>query len=313
MLEISFNELSLQSISANQAHSDDLYKQFFAACDSIANLKIAPLRVLSHIDFKNSTLQNTYFTIGQFLDGFKDDQKKRYLGYISQQKNIYKNPYYSYDKKEVSGFAYAHENQVMSISFNNKNNWAEHQYEITSETLDEAGEEIIPGTHQINHCWHKESVEHHQNWIRNSYTDKFDKIGPPEDLKKFWKELEKRFPMLIFPPHVEEMLNYYGSVNNPNFKKVASYLKRLNVHLLQVNMGRAAFDNIPGDVSLESEKTLNKHPGTRNFKVLDGSTELFSLHAKPGGNVRIHLFPIPDENKYVVGYIGPHLAIASEN
>jgi len=313
MLEISFNELSLDIQPANEAHSDNIYNQFFYACDKIMAQKIAPIRILTHVDFKNSILGNVYFTIGQFIAGFQDDQRKRYLAYISQQSNIYRNPYYSFDQKEVSGFASAHENQVISISFNIDNNWAEHQYEITSETLDETGEEIIIDTHRVNHCWHEDSVEHHRNWLRDSYTNKFNAITHPDDLNTFWKEIEKRFPMLIFPAHVEEMFNYYGSVNNPVFKKAVGYLKRLNAHLLLVYMERANFNSIPGDVSPEGPTTLGMYPGTRDFKMPDGTTKLFSLHAKPGGNLRIHLFPLPDEKKYVVGYVGNHLPTAREN
>jgi hypothetical protein len=313
MLEVSFNELSLDIPPANNAHSDDIYKQFFSACDKIVEQKIAPLRVVSNVDFKNSMLANVYFTVGQFIEGFEDDQRKRYLGYISQQSNIFKNPYYSFNGKEVDGFAYAHENQVTAISFSSENRWAEHRYEITSETLDPSGTEIIPGTHEINHCWNDASVVHHSNWIRDSYTTKFNTIGHPEDLKKFWEEIETRYPMLVFPPHVEAMFNAYGSVNNPIFKKAVSYLKRLNAHLLQVYMGRANFDDIPGDVSPEGPTTLGMYPGSRDFNMPDGTKKLFSLHAKPGGNLRIHLLPLHGEKKYVVGYVGIHLPTAREN
>lgn len=313
MLEVSFNELSLEIPSANQAHSDDIYKQFFAACDAITSLKIAPLRVPSNVDFKNSILGSVYYTVGQFIEVMQADQRKRYLGYISQQNSIFKNPYYSFGNRKVSGFAYAHENQLLSISFNSENHWAEHQYEITSETLDEAGEEIILGSHQINHCWHKDSVNKHSNPTRDAYTDKFNQIGQAEDLEEFWKGLEKRFPMLVFPAHLEDMFKYYRSVNNPNFKKAAGYLKRLNAHLIQVYMDRANFDNIPGDVSPEGETTLGMYPGSRDFMMPDGTTKLFSLHAKPGGNLRIHLYPLPNEKKYVVGYVGIHLPTAKEN
>jgi hypothetical protein len=72
-------------------------------------------------------------------------------------------------------------------------------------------------------------------------------------------------------------------------------------------------EEIPSKVSVESGATLNKYGSERTFRCRDGTDRLFSWHVRlTPGSWRIHFFPLPEERRILIGYVGPHLPTVSD-
>jgi hypothetical protein len=315
MLEVSFNELSLETQVINQAHAASLFKDFFSLCDDLGKLKIDTLRVRSVKDIKHKSFNGLYFSMENYLRTLKNDDRLRILGYLAQEPILAENPYYKFADQYVTGFGYAHENDLLSISVNNQGNWNEQEYDLLREYLEDGLDaEVTTTMVRVRHCPSLAALAGLESYLRDSYL-KRKQYGIEEvnDLQMFWKDREELFPMLFFSADVEAVIHKHYSIHHPDFKKAAGYLKRLNDHLTLVRLNQAFFDQLPGDVSNEGEATLNKYGVERTFHMPDGNPVVFSLHVKLGGTVRIHLYPQQDLGKYVIGYIGPHLPTVKYN
>jgi hypothetical protein len=61
----------------------------------------------------------------------------------------------------------------------------------------------------------------------------------------------------------------------------------------------------------ESQTTLQMYSGERTFLCPDGVSRVFQWHLKRDDATRIHFFDFPERRRILIGYIGPHLPIAS--
>jgi hypothetical protein len=311
MLEIVFNELSLNGKAASKGYAQSVYQDFFNLADNINSLKIAPVRIRMSVDIANRTISEEYYTVKDWIKSLPNEQRQRYLGFIVQDVIITDNPYFSIEGTDVVGLGYAFSNDLAAVSYSTNNVWINVKYEITRDYLPDGNSEVITDTVTVNHCVIQKVIGEyrvaHSKWLRDTYAGKQEGlINNLQSFDEFWEKKSQIFPWLDFGNEVNHHVRGYGSISDSNFKKVLRYLQSLNQHLVSVNGDNEIFDNLPGDVSNDSEATLNMYGEERTFTCHDGQQRKLSLHAKLG-DVRIYMMPRKDEKRMVVGYIGKHL------
>lgn len=314
MLEIAFNELSLNTRTTTKAHAVAVIEQFFEIADNINQLKISPLRIRADRNFYTVNLcdHNQFFNIKEWLKTVSNEKRQRYVAYVVQQKVLSNNPYHIYQGQFANGFGYSYENKTISISINVGNNWCEDAYRIERQYLEDSPEaEVQVDQVSVDHCPSAEKVNKFvpilEEFVRDSRKEALRSF---RDINDFWDKKNILFPKLIFTDNVKDLIQKYGSPKHPDLKKALSFLRRLNEHLSKAERGEASFDEYPGDFSPESESTLNEFGDLRRFKLPNGSTETFNLHAKPGNSVRVHFLPDAVSGICYIGYIGIHLSTA---
>ncbi len=309
MIEVGFNELSFYERAASKGHAVSVFESFFQLIDSITELKIAPVRIRSSTDINTNSISDQFFCIKDWLQTLENPTRQRYLGYIAQQPLIADNPYFKHANTDVVGFGYAFENDLVSVSFSTNSVWIENEYRLTREYLPDADSDVVIEEVTVKHCVKNEEELEYSNWIQEEFGRKQATAAKElEDFNAFWANRAMVFQWLDFANEVNEQVQLFGSVNNPSFKKAMRYLMQLNQHLNLVNRGEAEIGSIPGDVSNDGETTMSMYGDERTFTCPDQVRRTFSLHSKLG-DVRIYLYPmpLPENNRYIVGYIGGHL------
>jgi hypothetical protein len=307
MLEVAFNELSLDEKARSTDHAAMVFTNFFKLIDSINELKIAPVRIRTSVDLANRVISEKHFNLKDWLRTLGNDDRRRYISYIVQDPIITDNPYFSLGNINVVGFGYAFVNDLVSVSYPTNDKWNGEFYKITKEYLPNIDSDVIVVEVTVNHCLKKDNAITHSNWIIETYQNKQKVAGKNLlDFDDFWARRMLLFPWLEFALSVNQNIRIFGSIGSSDFKKAVRYLFSLNQHLLDINRGNHIFGEIPGDISNDGEATMNEYGDVRTFRCPDGRNRIFSMHVKLG-DVRIYLWPLPNENKYIVGYIGPHL------
>ncbi len=132
------------------------------------------------------------------------------------------------------------------------------------------------------------------------------------DGSELWERREALFPDLQFCDAVQDTVAQIGT-NNPLLHHIARKLAALNKVANEWTSGPFPRDALPFRVSPESERTLNQYGGFRDFVCPDGLVRRFVPHARlTPQEWRIHFLEEKIDGKLVIGYIGPHLPIASE-
>lgn len=293
----------------NAGHAAALFDALFEICDEINKLKLGTFRLRTKKGINLTAFHGHHLTIITYLEKLDNENRTRYTTYLAQPPLIANNPYHKFEDKEAIGFGYAYETGTVSVSINNTVNWKENSYEISREFLPEGlDEDIQLNKKNVMHLPFIDQVPHLLPAIEAALLTKavldLDDIGSIGD---FWAKRTELFTMLDFSPDAEVLLHKFGSIGHPDFIKAARYFERLNLHLIAVGLKKAKFDQIPGDVSLDSEMTLTRYGAERIFNLPSGGSGKFSLHAKLGGNLRIYLWPEEALGRITIGHVGHHL------
>lgn len=129
------------------------------------------------------------------------------------------------------------------------------------------------------------------------------------DPRGFWSNRQAIFPNLIFAPGVENNLRDSAT----HFHTIVRKLSKLNESARE---WQEIEDPVPRwkiKVTPESERVMND-PGLRRHREFQshvGTSRLFEWHARYGSGGRIHLRFDSDSREVEIGYIGPHLPLAS--
>jgi hypothetical protein len=243
------------------------------------------------------------------LPRLEADERNRYSTYLAQTSFISDNPYYSYGGTEAIGFGYAYENDQITVSINNADNWSENSYTINKEyLLEEQDAEVVVENKEVKHLPHENQLDTFKPFfIESALKNAKFNVSNILTIEDFWNRRSEIFEMLDFSVESENLLKKFTSISHPHFSKAMNYFERLNLHLLEVSLGRKKFDNLPGDISLDGEATLNKYSNERIFTLPSGNAKIFSTHAKLGGNLRIYLYPEESRGRISIGHIGHHL------
>lgn len=308
MLELYFNELSLKTQAVNPAHANTMLLALFELCDAVTALKLGTVRLRTQ---KGIAAQNIFFdnyNLYEFFGTLKQEDRQRYVTYLAQSAHLHDNPYYTLEDEEVIGFGHAYEAEGIAISINNADNWPAISYPIKREYLAEGDDaEIEYLVKNVSHLPNIGQITAYKPYFSEKTLENARlNLANINSISDFWQKREELFPNLYFCPEAEAMLLKFGSVNHPTFIKAASYLEKLNLHLLEVKMKRKKFDAFPGKISPDTKQTLTSYSEEREFTLPSGNKEVFSVHAKLG-ELRIYLYPDVPNTRIIIGHIGGHL------
>lgn len=145
-----------------------------------------------------------------------------------------------------------------------------------------------------------DSKETFERWISNysakSIVEQYDSIS------EIWEKREEIFPNLIFCGDTQKQLEGFG-INDKELRTIFEKLNSLDSYLSSND--QLNFDDLNFQISPESSSTMQQYGNLRQFRLPNGTTEIFTLHIKLP-NLRIHIFP-NNKGKCFIGYIGKHL------
>src|SRR5665213_1170265 len=109
----------------------------------------------------------------------------------------------------------------------------------------------------------------------------------------------------LFAQALRQLQNLTGA--EMAFAHVVQHLLALSFQALDWNDGPFEV-SYPYRCSEESNVTLQKFSGSRDFTCADGIKRLFSWHSKINAVAwRIHFLPNPQSRRVLIGYVGVHL------
>lgn len=144
-------------------------------------------------------------------------------------------------------------------------------------------------------------LDQHLDWLGRIQTPL------PANGQQLWDETTVLFPNLDFCDSVEAQIKNLGG-DSRNFRAVMRGLYDLEKYCHSWSNG--GFDiHALNNASGESGPTLEMYDEERKFWCPDGVQRVFEWHLKRG-DIRIHFFDFPSEQRLLVGYVGPHLRTA---
>jgi len=177
-------------------------------------------------------------------------------------------------------------------------------FTLSVDFLELIGEEFREGSEVIDNVARAEHarpiIENHNKVVRAS-------INP----RSFWDAKEGMFLGLRFLPGVRRQIE---EVDEATLRVVMSRLVSIDAAALKWRQNRA--QSLPEwqcKVTPESESTMKNADcvRARTFVTTSGRSEVFELHARFGSGGRIHLWLDDADRAVEVGYIGPHLPLAT--
>lgn len=206
---------------------------------------------------------------------------------------------------EAKGFGAAFLGEMLLLSLFTSEQW--NTYELTGWHwyLDSDGEEkTAPVT--VPHFATLDHFEHHKAWIQQRQQEQLQRSSD------VWEKRSEFFSNLTLCGDVKRQLKTVGLSGYLN--QIIDRLRTLDTFTSTWKSREFDLNRLKGGTNLrvsgESDSTMRIYSGQRRFKLPDGRRELFELHIKVG-DLRFHFYPDDSEKKVYVGYIGPHLPIAT--
>lgn len=192
----------------------------------------------------------------------------------------------------------------LAVSLRSGPLWLSSYVELKISVIDEDGE-LSDSLEQIPHASHSSHIHEHRSWI-NARLRSASRSNVNEG-SDIWFHREEWFPHLYFCEQVKEQLQELSRGD----LRLFPVLKRM--HELEeycVKWLDGPFDHtlIVSKVSPESPATLEEYGVERTYLCHDGEFRKFSWHVRlTPGEWRLYFYPLPEERKLIIGYIGPHL------
>lgn len=166
------------------------------------------------------------------------------------------------------------------------------------------GNDIQTRTLDVLHAGRSAHIEEHASWLQRRQTP------PPTNGIQLWDQRSALFPSLDFCTSVEDQIKGLGG-DGPPFRSALRGLTDLQKYCNDWTAGGFDIHGIH-NASGESKPTMDKYGDERKFRCPDGVDRWFEWHVKRG-DTRIHFFDFPAQRRLLVGYVGGHLRIASED
>jgi len=261
------------------------------------------------------------YTVANWLhDNAVDREERRYLLTIST-----KYPYLEdfdssqhsdpvelmecyYEDQRADGFRYAYWMEALALSFFTNPMWNRHIIDnLSLQHIDPETGELMKKTVSVIHASMPEHVSRHRDWIDRRIQDSV-RDGPD-----IWYSRKELYPSLLFCDSVRQQLLQIHT-SNPLLRQIKERLSELETFCKNWEAGPFDPRNLRGRPRAERQATLQQYGDQRTFKCPDGEQRVFSWHVSLNpGAWRLHFFPLENERKIIIGYIGPHLPTATEN
>jgi hypothetical protein len=205
------------------------------------------------------------------------------------------------------GLGVAYWLDALAISLRSDEAWCYNRLQLRIMQLDE-NEEFLECVREIPHASSVKHIQEHIIWIKERLRQ--DDSLLVRDGASIWEHKEEWFPNLFFSEKVGEQMQSLASGN----LLLMPIMKRLHELEAFCNAWLAGpFDQnkMSSKVTNESESTLAMFTAERTFRCHDGMPRTFRWHLRlTPGSWRLYFYPLVEERKLIIGYIGPHLRTA---
>lgn len=314
-LEMVFNDLSLRPLAADVYAARQRMAEFVQTIIVATQHGVKGLRTPAHFNVEELApgypvvrwvndkeighdLRNFYLklaTNAPFLIGVDDANiQERFV--LSD---------FFYEDKQAIGLGVAFLLDSLAVSLRSDPCWYESHIKLKISQLDDDGE-IAEVFEDILHVSSGSHIREHLPWINERLYSEIQ-----ADVQKgldIWQHKEEWYPHLYFCEKVGEQLQaiYRG---NLMLGPVLKWLRALEDYCRVWSDGPFDQYKISNNITLESPSTLETVGKERTFLCHDGEIRTFSWHAKMTPmEWRMYFYPLEEERKLIIGYIGPHLS-----
>lgn len=209
-------------------------------------------------------------------------------------------------EEQAIGLGVAFLLDALAVSLHSDPCWFDSYLQLKISQIGDDGE-LTDTFEEIPHASHSSHIREHIIWIQkrlrsNARSDVHEGLD-------IWSGKEQWFPHLYFCEKVREQCQglYRG---DPRLLPIMKRLYELEDYCSDWLDG--SFDHTKiNKATPESAATLDLYGTERTFQCHDGEFRVFSWHIRlTPGAWRIHFYPLQDERKLIIGYVGPHLNTA---
>ncbi|MBF0183354.1 MAG: hypothetical protein HQM06_03050 [Magnetococcales bacterium] len=223
--------------------------------------------------------------------------KSPFLAGLSDQQEQADNCDFFFGGNQAEGLGAAYLTGNLAISWPSDPLWDSPCLTLTIHALQADGQihdfkENIPHASQPTHI-----NQDHRPWIEDL---KKKSVNTADDL---WQNMTAYYPSLHCCDAVREQVK---KLPKESLNSIMRGLHCLETYCQHWQTGSFNQNELGCDSTTESEPTKQQYGNQRTFTCPDGSSRLFSYHAKTG-KWRIHYDPAPGPGKLYIGYIGRHL------
>jgi hypothetical protein len=124
------------------------------------------------------------------------------------------------------------------------------------------------------------------------------------DGSALWQERNELFDRLDFCDRVCGDLKSLRN-GNPLLLAAIKKLHAFNLYCRKWDAGDFDCGDLPFKITIDSQVTLNMFADQRTFLCPDGTTQVFSYHARLTPSAwRMYFLPVPERRRILIGYIG---------
>jgi hypothetical protein len=233
-------------------------------------------------------------------------QRAPYLDGVSERELEGFPPLYEYRfRGEIAnGLGVAHLLRAIAVSLPSDRCWDSPRVIVEAHHLDEDSE--LESSVEVHHA----SSPEHAEAVREFVVRRLgEESNPLTTFAELWRRRREVFPGLQFCVGVERQLERLDV--RAHLRPVIVCLQAINDYVARWQLTEREFSHHEmAGVSPESESRRKALGHQITFQCPDGSTRLFSLHARytPGAG-RIHFLPDIEARRIVIGYVGPKVGI----
>jgi hypothetical protein len=307
-----FNDLSGSS-AVDRLQGTDMMQQFVdvvLACEQprcVLAFCVPPLfdRILLAPDYPVGRWRNER-TLGDEVRRRKFKimlDKRVYYEELAQACEADSDAEYSYEGNRAEGLSLAFRARGVSVSFRSAVCWNATVISIERAAIDSAREDVVITYHTVPHASAVEHVAEHHHIIELS------RIPAPRNGEELWSQRAELYPSLEFCESAEVQVRRLTP--GERFNEALRGLADLQAYC--ATWKTPHFDpHAIANASGESRPTMDKYGDSRKFKCPDGGERAFEYHIKRHGT-RVHFIADVSRRRILIGYVGRHLPIVSED
>lgn len=304
-MEVVFNELSFTKVSSANA-ANNCYKQFFEhylAIDKLSLTDLLKIITIEEVDIFGKEIFNG-ISFRSWLEKlplkFQVEKELIYKRLVDSEKAV-NYPEYHYENGEAKGLGLAHENQLLTISFQTNKKWTEKEIEIIKVEINEKKNVLNESVVKVKHTAKKEHTINYKIWREVGFINENPKVIPKrhaqtkkllfpqlnasnelvngveveniakvENWENFYKILvseDTGVRIVVFELIFENLMEINGWVKNERLTKLN------NRTVYEAGKLYAALDTQHGTIEIHNSKGI--HKGEYRF---DGEFEKNSTH-----------------------------------
>lgn len=207
-------------------------------------------------------------------------------------------------QEQALGLGVAYWLEALAISLRSETRWFDSRLQVRILQLDD-NEEMTDMMEEMVHASCSDHIWEHFDWIKGRLRQE-DQISINDGLT-LWERRKELFPGLYFCEKVREQMQVL-SRGNLLLMPIMNRLYELDDFCKAWHDGPFDHNKMLSKVTNESDTTIEMFGSERTFLCHDGIFRLFRWHVRlTPGAWRLYFYPLPEERKLIIGYVGPHL------